>query len=319
MTKLKSIFRLVRLPNLLFIVLIMWLMEKAIAVPVLGNAYFGEELPAYLFYLLVAAVVLIAAGGYAINDYFDVRIDAVNRPDRQIVTRTIDKPTAMLCHQVMTGLGVVLGLVASRLLHSWSLCFVFIFVPGLLWFYSASYKRQFVIGNLIVSLVSALTPLVVAIANVDLLKHRYGDLLQYTSLAPDLYKWIGGFALFAFLCTLIREIVKDLQDQPGDREMECHTLPVRLGEGWTKAVVTLLVLLTCGLLCWFVFGLMPFPHTWSSLTVRYLVFGLLIPFACELWLLLSARIPSDYRAAQLLMKFIMMLGVMYSVVIYTQI
>lgn len=319
MNTLKSLFRLVRWENLLFIVLIMWLMEKTLVLPILGNAFFGEELPRYLFYMLVAAVVLIAAGGYAINDYFDVRIDAINRPDRQVVTRTVDKTTAMLCHQIMTALGVLIGIAASILVHSWSLAFVFVFVPGLLWFYSASYKRQFIIGNLIVAFVAALTPLVIAIANADLMRHRYGDLLRYTTVVPDLYTWIGGFALFAFLCTLIREIIKDLQDQPGDRELECHTLPVRIGEKWTKAVVAVLVMLTCGLLCWFVFGLMPFPHDWSSLTVRYLVFGLLIPFACELWLLFAAKISSDYRAAQLLMKFIMMLGLMYSLVIYMQI
>ncbi|MCM1035669.1 MAG: geranylgeranylglycerol-phosphate geranylgeranyltransferase [Paludibacter sp.] len=319
MNRLKSIFRLVRWQNLLFIILIMWLMEKMIAVPILGNAFFGEELPGYVLYMLIAGVVLIAAGGYAINDYFDVRIDAINRPDKQIVTRTIDKPIAMLCHQIMTGMGVLLGCLCALWLHSWSLAFVFLFVPGLLWFYSASYKRQFVIGNLIVALVAGLTPLLIAIANVDLLKHKYADILPYTTLVPDLYTWIGGFALFAFLCTLIREIVKDLQDQPGDRELECHTLPVRLGEGWTKSIVVALILLTCTLLCWLVFCKMPFPHNRSSLTIRYLIFGLLIPFVCEVCLLLAAKIPSDYRSAQLLMKFIMMLGVMYSIVIYMQI
>lgn len=318
MKSLRDFLRLIRWPNLLFIMLLMWLMEKMVAVPILGAAMYDEQLPAYLFYLLILAVVLIAAGGYAINDYFDVKIDAINRPDKQIVTKTLSKHTAMLAHQIMTGLGVVIGLVAAIVLKSWSLILIFFFVPGLLWFYSSAYKRQFIVGNLIVSFMVALMPMVIALANVAVLQQHYADILPYTTIVRDLYAWLGGFALFAFLCTWIREIIKDLQDQAGDRELECHTLPVKWGEKWTKVIVTVLILLTCGLLCYFVFGCMPFGRTWQSLTVRYLTFGLLVPFACELYLLLSAKIASDYRVAQTLMKFIMLLGSLYSIVFYLQ-
>lgn len=309
----KHIFQLIRWQNLLFTAVIMLLMEYMVAAPLLRQ---WVLLPGWLFCLLLFAVVAIAAGGYAINDYFDVRIDAVNRPGRMLVTRTLTKQTAMLCHQVLTGLGAVAGIAAAIVLRSWSLGLIFVFVPGLLWFYSASYKRQFVVGNLIVAFVAALVPLVVAVANAAYLNLRFADLLGYTTVVRDLYLWIGGFALFAFLTTLIREILKDMQDREGDRELECHTLPIRLGDKWTKLVVVSLILLTCGLLCWLVFGVMPFPHTWSSYSVRYLIFGLLIPFACELYLVLTARISSDYRFAQGLMKFIMGVGVLFSVIVF---
>ena len=79
-----------------------------------------------------------------------------------------------------------------------------------------------------------------------------------------------------------------------------------------------MICLTTGLLCWFCFGLLPFPHTWSSLNVRYLVFGLIIPLLCVMALTWAARIPSDYRNAQRLMKFAMFLGLLYSYVINAQ-
>lgn len=311
----KHLFQLIRWQNLLFTIAIMLLMQKMIAEPLLSD---WIHLPAWLLCMLVFAVACIAAGGYAINDYFDVRIDAINRPDRVIVTRSLTKQTAMLCHQIMTALGALTGIAVAIVLRSWSLTLIFIFVPGLLWFYSSSYKRQFVIGNLIVAFVAALVPLTIAIANADYLNQRFGELLHYTTIVRDLYLWIGGFALFAFLTTLIREILKDMQDQEGDRELECHTLPIRIGERWTKAIVVSLILLTCALLVWLVFGVLPFPHTWNSDSVRYLTFGLLIPFACEIYLVLSARISSDYRFAQGLMKFIMGLGVLFSVIIFIQ-
>ena len=117
----KAILQLVRWQNLLFIVFIMWLMEKMVALPVLGVSYYGEQLPTYMLCLLIMGVVFVAAGGYAINDYFDVRIDAINRPEKQIVTRSISKPTAMLCHQVMTVIGVLSGLAVA--LFSLPVCF----------------------------------------------------------------------------------------------------------------------------------------------------------------------------------------------------
>jgi len=311
---------LVRWQNLLMTAIVLFVMEKWVATPILRAAYFGEQLPWWLLTLLILATVLIAAGGYVINDYFDVKIDAINRPDRLIVTRGVTKPEAMRLFQVLTAAGIVCGLITAACLRSWVTAVIFVFVPGLLWFYSASYKRQLIIGNLIVALVAALAPLLVAIANIAWLKHLYGnvngiDVLSLTTLPHDIYAWIGRFAAFAFLGTFIREIVKDMQDVMGDRELECHTLPVVLGEPATKGIVTALLLLMTGAIVWLAWWVIPFPNGWNSLHARYVVLGLLIPIACELWLIWSARISSDYRTAQSVMKFVLLMGVLYAFVI----
>ena len=311
---------LVRWQNLLMTAIVLFVMEKWVATPILCAAYFGEQLPWWLLSLLMLATVLITAGGYVINDYFDVKIDQINRPDRLIVTRSVTKPEAMRLFQVLTAAGIVCGIVASICLRSWVTAVIFVFVPGLLWFYSASYKRQFLVGNLIVALAAALCPLLIAIANVAWLKHLYGDVngidvLSLTTLPHDLYLWIGGFAAFAFWGTFIREIIKDMQDVTGDRELECHSLPVVLGEPATKGIVTALLLAMAGAIVWLAWWVIPFPNGWNSLHARYVVLGLLVPIACELWLLWSARIPSDYRTAQSVMKFVLLMGVLYSFVI----
>ena len=235
MEKVRDYLMLVRWQNLLMTAIVLFVMEKWVATPILRAAYFGEQLPWWLLMLLILATVFIAAGGYVINDYFDVKIDAINRPDRLIVTRGVTKPEAMRLFQVLTVVGIVCGLITAACLRSWVTAVIFVFVPGLLWFYSASYKRQLIIGNLIVAFVAALAPLLTAIANVAWLRHLYGDVngidvLSLTTLPHDIYVWIGGFAAFAFLGTLIREVIKDMQDVMGDRELECHTLPVVLGE-----------------------------------------------------------------------------------------
>ena len=315
MEKLRDIMTLVRWQNLLMTAIVLFVMEKWVATPILRVALFGEQLPWWLLTLLILATVLVAAGGYVINDYFDVRIDAINRPDRLVVTRSVSKEQAMRLFQVLTATGIVCGLIAAWCTRSWVLAVVYIFVPGLLWFYSASYKRQFVIGNLIIAFISALCPLLIAISNVAYLKYRYRDIIDYTTLPHDIYMWIGGFAAFAFIGTFIREVIKDLQDQMGDRELECHSLPVVCGERVTKVIVTLVLLLMAGAVVWLTWWVIPFPHTWQSLHVRYVILGLLVPMACVLWLLWAARISSDYRTAQIVMKFVLLMGVLYSFVI----
>ena len=313
----KDIMRLVRWSNLLFLAALIWLMEKWVAVPILNKLAFGEQLPWYLLLLILLATVFIAAGGYVINDYFDVKIDRINRPDEVIVTRTITKPAAMRLSLWLSGIGIVCGLMAAILLRSLTLGILFVIVPGLLWFYSSSYKRLFMIGNLIIALLAGLTPMLVAMANVAQLKLLYAAILPYTPLEHDLYAWIGGFALFAFLLTWIREIVKDMQDQMGDRELECHSMPVVWGETWTKIFVTGLIIFTLAVIGHLWYHILPFPIGWDSLSTRYIVLGIVTPLLGVLGLLWAAKIPSDYKNCQQLVKFTMLLGMLYSICLRT--
>ena len=308
-----DIMRLVRWSNLLFLAALVWVMEKWVAVPILNKAAFGEQVPWYILLLVILATVLIAAGGYVINDYFDVKIDRINRPDELIVTRTISKPAAMRLSIALSAAGIVCGLVIAILLRSWTLGILFIIIPGLLWFYSSSYKRLFMVGNLIIALLAGMTPMVVAMTNVAQLQLRFAPILPYTTLTHDLYAWLGGFALFAFLLTWMREIVKDMQDQMGDRELECHSMPVVWGDTWTKVFVTMLILITLAVIGHLWYHVLPFPIGWNSLSTRYIVLGIITPLLGALGLLWAAKIPSDYKNCQLLIKFTMFLGMLYSI------
>ena len=301
--------------NLLFLAALVWLMEKWVAVPILDKAAFGEQLPGYVLLLIGLAIVLIAAGGYVINDYFDVKIDRINRPDQVVVTRSVSKPAAMRLSLWLSGTGIVCGVAAAVVLRSMTLGILFVLVPGLLWFYSSSYKRLFMVGNLIIALLAAMTPMVVALANVAILELRYETILPYTTLPHDLYAWLGGFALFAFLLTWIREIVKDLQDQMGDRELECHSMPVVWGETWTKVFVTFLLVLTLAIIGHLWWHVLPFPRGWNSLSTRYIALGVVTPLLGSIGLLWPAKIPSDYKTCQQVIKLTMLLGMLYCICI----
>lgn len=314
--KIKPFFQLLRVGNLVFIAILLYVMEKWVATPLLHLARFQELMPWWILCLLILSTVLIAAGGYVINDYFDVKIDRINRPDDLVVTRHISRDGAMRLFQVLSGIGIISGLAVAWWARSWTLGMTYIVIPGLLWFYSASYKRQLIVGNIVVAFVSALVPMLIAIVNADHLRHLYGEALTYTPIVGQLYVWLSGFALFAFLITLIREMVKDIEDSNGDCEMECRTMPIVWGIKTTKIIATTLLIATIALIAYMAFIILPFPYNWQSFSTRYVVFGLMIPIVCAVILLWASKTPLEYRRTQLIIKFVMFMGMLYSFVIY---
>lgn len=313
----KPYLQLLRVGNLTFVAILLYVMEKWVATPLLQLEQFGELMPWWILTLLIVSVVGIAAGGYVINDYFDVKIDRINRPDNLVVTRIISRDAAMNLFYGLTAVGVIAGTVVAWWAHSWTLLFTYVVIPGLLWFYSASYKRMFLVGNLVVAFASAIVPLLVAIANADYLHHLYQNALAYSPIVGELYVWTGGFAAFAFLLTWVREIVKDIEDIEGDREMECRTLPIVWGDKVAKIIATLLLMAIAILIVYMLFAVLPFSHEWKSLPTRYVVFGLIVPILCSIVLLWAANSRTEYHRVQTIIKFAMFMGMLFSYVIAT--
>lgn len=304
---------LIRYKNLLILALLQFLLQQLIIAPLLQKYGFEYIMPDLSLYLLITATVCIAAAGYVINDYFDVKIDRINKPDKMLVTTYFSKNAAMRIHQVLTVIGVLAGLFLAYNLKSFTLAFVFIVIPGLLWFYSASYKRQFAVGNFIVALMAAISVLIVAIVSVAELKLNYADLIYQTPIPTEIYSWIGGFALFAFLLTFIREIVKDLQDREGDAELECRTMAIVWGELKTKLFIYFVVIISVAALFFVVSSLIPFE---GNLTFKYLLFAIVVPLVVFCYLLHTSHAPASYNTASGMLKYIMLAGILYSVLFY---
>jgi len=305
--------KLIRIQNLLFIALVQFLMRQVVLVPILQVYGFDASMEMGMLSLLIIATVLIAAGGYVLNDYFDVKIDSINRPDRQIVGNKVSRHQAMFLHQLLTVAGMMCGLVLAFFARSFTLAFIFIVIPGLLWFYSASYKRQFLIGNLVIAFIAAISVLIVGITQLAFLQKEFGNLIFETPIPKQFYAWIGGFSVFSFLCTWIREIVKDIEDEKGDREMECRTMPIKWGIEKTKLFIYALILITCICLLAANYIFIPFAGTF---TIRYIIFGLVLPFVALVYLIYKAKTSIEFHQASTLSKFIMLSGVLYSFAFY---
>jgi len=165
------------------------------------------------FIFLTAATVMIAAGGYIINDYFDTKSDMINRPDNVVVGTDVSRGNALAWHLGLNIVACILGAMVSLRIGVWVFAFFFPFVSGLLWFYSSTYKKMFLLGNVIVALLTGLIPLLpvayeipgqIATDNVMIVNGVYDlNLLFY---------WAGAFGIFAFVTTIYREIIKDIED-----------------------------------------------------------------------------------------------------------
>lgn len=291
-----AFFRLVRWPNLVFIVLTQVLFYLCIYRPLFQQPQTGKLV------MLVLASVFIAAAGYIINDYFDVNIDQVNKPDQNVVDRVIHRRWAIIWHLGLSLAGVALTAVAVGRGH-WYLVVANLVCVVLLWFYSTSFKRQLVIGNVVISLLTAWTILVqfYAFSSPDDAFNSAGPVSVKFFRLAFLY---GGFA---FIISLVREAVKDMEDLEGDARYGCRTLPVVAGIRTTKIyTATWLAVLMATLLILQAYVLQ--FGWWHAALYSFL--AVIVPLFSVLMKLRGATTKADYAALSSSTKWIMLAGIL---------
>jgi 4-hydroxybenzoate polyprenyltransferase len=231
-------------------------------------------------FLISLSTVCIAAAGYIINDYYDVKIDYINKPDRVVIGRELTRRKAMLAHTILNFAGV-----AMAILVSWQIGLIHLSSSFLLWLYSNQLKRLAFIGNVTVALLTSTSLLVIAI--------------QYP-FHPFL---ITTYAIFAFSITLIREIIKDLEDVRGDMKFGCRTLPIIWGLRRTKMLLYLL----CALFIFIMFYMASFLQN----TVLNIYFLLMIaPMAVFIYHLVYADTKKKFGTLSACCKLIMLSGIL---------
>lgn len=285
-------------------------MRWSVIKPILGVYGFKLQFSELNFFFLVMATVFITAAGYVINDYFDTKTDLVNKPEKVILGRLLNRRWAIILHLVFNTIGIGLGAYISFYIGLPILTLVFGLITGILWFYSTTYKRQFLIGNITVALLTALVPLMVILFEIPLLNKEYGLLLKEMHINfKHIIMWVGMFAVFAFLLTLIREIIKDIEDFEGDQAFGRNTLPIVMGVANTKSVVITILALTMGLLLYLYLTFLN-----DTITLIYFIVFLFVPLLLLCFMLITAQQKSDYRRASNLSKLIMLAGIFYAIV-----
>ena len=300
---------LVRYKNLIIIILMQVLLRYGLIIPILTKYGITPALSGINFFLLILATVLLAASGNVINDYFDLRTDKINRPENVIVGKKVKRRVALLLHVLFSFAGVFIGLYLAYITRKENYVFLFVFIPAILWAYSTSLKKQFLIGNLTIALLTAIVPYLVVSLEFAALERVHGREIVNTTACSLAWFWTTGFAFFAFITNLTREIIKDIQDIEGDKAVGCKTLPVEMGIPYSKAVVSVLSLasvIVVWLIYFFIKDLKAIPYS-----AEYLLIFITLPYLYLTYLTISLKEPRDFKKASNICKWIMLFGVLF--------
>ena len=308
MKEISAYLKLIRYTNLLIIVLTQYFFRYFVILPL----YRAEEVippTSNLFFLcLVLSTVFIAAAGYAINDYFDMRVDHINKPDKMLLGKVIPRRMAILIHGVFTGLGIFLSFVAAFMIGSWKLGFFSIVIAYTLWQYSFKFKASFITGNVVIALFSAFVIFIVWLFEL----YAQMNTGQALILGKKFFTFFMlAYMFFAFITSLIREIIKDIEDIEGDTRIGCNTIPIKLGIQKAKTisyVLTVLNMLFLGILALKFFSRL-------DLLSYYFIF-LIFLFGYLILLIKRAKEKADYSYTSIYIKVIMFAGLLSMQLIY---
>ena len=296
-----AFLKLVRLPNLFFMALTQVLFQFCIY----QTLYKGNipENDLLRFILLVFASLFIAAAGYIINDYFDINIDEVNKPEKMVVDKVIHRRWAIAWHFMLSGAGIILTVIALPFLQKWYLILANVLCVLLLWFYSTNFKKSLLTGNIVISLLTAWTILIIFFS-----KHDLADAFGTgSSNQTKFFRLTVLYAGFAFIISLIREAIKDMEDMPGDSKYGCRTMPIVWGVNATKVYVAVwLIVLTAVLVVLQVYVL---QFKWW-LAIAYSVVFIIFPLSIILLRLRKSATPVQFHKLSSLTKLVMLTGIL---------
>lgn len=306
--------RLVRPINLFIIAFTMYAMRWGVLLTMVKTADEGASLlcPEWKFALATAVMVLLAAAGNIINDYFDLRVDRINKPHRVVVGKTVKRRVAMAAHHFCNALATLIGLYLAFTYDSILMALLPIFMGGMLWFYSLQFKKQAWIGNFVVALMVGIVPIWAGLFEIN---DQYHMLQVSGKNAPlflnNAWSWIGAYALFAFWLTLLREALKDLEDLKGDKKVGFRTLPIVWGVLGAKRYLHFLFLFFFVLLA---FGLFRFYSNLQDAELSaalwlMLFIGVIIPALFSWYKGASAVHKAHYSSASVALKIAMAGGI----------
>ncbi|MCF6360720.1 MAG: geranylgeranylglycerol-phosphate geranylgeranyltransferase [Cyclobacteriaceae bacterium] len=273
MNSLFQLLKLIRFPNLAIIAITQFIVALFLIEPTTFAGIIGD----YQLFILIISTLFIASAGYIINDYYDIKIDYVNKPDRVVIGKHIKRRQVLIIHSIFNFTGIALG--ASI---SWWIMGVNILAAFLLWLYSNQLKRLPLWGNLTVSFLTGLSVFTVYL-------HYYSNLES-----------ILMYASFAFFISLIREIIKDLEDMEGDEKFGCKTLPISIGATRTKKVIY-------GINILFVMVVFYLTKNWQMFLPFLITLVIILSFFCAK--LFFADKKQNYAQLSSIAKVIMVIGI----------
>jgi 4-hydroxybenzoate polyprenyltransferase len=306
---LKPLLKFLRLPNLLIVGLTQYLLLYCLLMPFLDAGHVSPTLDHLHFFLFVLDTIIITLSGNIVNDIEDYEIDLINRPDTVFVSKFISIPNAWKLYWGVVTTGFLLALYLAFYIDKLPLVLIYPTAVAMLYFYSTSFKKLPVIGNFVVSIFCGGVAAIILFAEKDAY-FQLDDITQNNA-------WLTfmAYAVFAFLTTMFREIVKDIEDMKGDAERGCKTLPIVIGKNKARifALINGFALLPLlGFIAWKMY-----ENNSHFILWLYPILFVFIPMLYLLISLQQASQKTDFHKISSLMKGIMLMGLIYLILFYS--
>lgn len=286
---------IIRLKNLLIVAANQIIVSFMVIRPVLETTVLSQ----HLTLLLILDTVLLTAGGNLINDIFDSKADAINKPDKYYIGPFISPKSAWRYYIMLQIAGLFISLYIASAIHQLHLVLIYPLAVLLLFYYSFYLKSRLLAGNILVSFFTAM------VSGIMLFAERNAIELAGPLVYKPLYSLILAYMVFSFIINLIREIIKDMEDITGDVQAGCRTLPIVFGIEKTTLILKVLIYTSLILLIDWVYT------SGSLLDFRAKIFILLFcgsPLLIILRLLKSHSNKQIYGRISSILKWIMVAG-----------
>jgi len=296
----RAIFTMFRLPNLLIIALTFFFLRYLLFVPFYSQFSLILCMENGQYLLLIINTMLIAAAGYTINDYFDVVTDHINKPEKQYIGKQISAGTTLAVAILLSSISIVLALWLSADMHNIFPAILLLTALAVAWWYAVALKKKLLWGNIAVSCMSAGT-----IGMAWLIEKQCAVLPENAS--AQVTTIIIAISMFALFLSLMREIVKDIEDIEGDRLIQCRSLPIAKGIPITKKVLAILLTITFTMLLLVQMNLLQNSISFAAI---WLFAAVEIPLVYFGYKLKTAQDKKDFHGLSSMLKWIMVGGIL---------
>ena len=296
------ILNLIRYKNLLLIVLVQLLIRFTLFEPF----QIDVKLNILGYALLVLATICIAAAGNIINDIYDIDTDRINKPDKIIVGKSISEKTAFNLFLILNVIGVGLGFYLSHSVGKSPFFSIFVVTSATLYVYASFLKQTPILGNIVISLLVGMSILIVGIFDLIPAITEVNRATQIT-----FFKILIDYAVFAFLISLVREMIKDIEDIDGDYNAQMNTLPIIIGRERAKHIAFVVSLSPIIAVIYFI---VTYLYT-QQVATGYFLICVLAPLLYVTIKIYGANSKKQYQHISTMYKIVMLLG-MLSLLLY---
>lgn len=296
----RTIYNMLRVPNLLIIAFTFLMLRYLVFIPVYSAFSIAPGMSSLNYLLLIVATVIIAAAGYIANDYFDVITDRVNKPGKQYIGEQITPGSALSTAILLSLFSVLLSFWLTWKIKSGLPATMLLSALIVVWWYAIRLKKSFVWGNIAVACMSAGT-----IAMAWVIEKQCVTIPAEPSGIITLI--VTAISIFAFLLSLLREIVKDIEDIEGDKLIACKSIPIIKGVSFTKNIVLFITTVTFVLLIISQVYLFQFQR---YIAVTWLLIFVEIPIIWFAFAIKNSKSKADFHKLSSLVKWIMLGGIL---------